>query len=150
MISSFDDYLTKYTHMRIKHVMTDQDHVEIGFMLMERLQGKGVESFIKSCGSGSVYVFILNSRQRIRISNHAKHRGWIRYNIRTDLKESREHVVSGQKVYLFASQHLERAANRIARDYNNVKIREASWLVKKRPRRRILKSTFRTGGRYGD
>lgn len=125
------------SHLLVKHqVMLETNHAEIGEQLMIKLVHKEIESFMKCSPSGSVYVFIKDSRQRIRISNHGKHRGWFRYNIRTDLKKSREERISGQRVFIFSANDLDRMIFRISKDFENERMRNATFLVKQRKSKR--------------
>lgn len=121
----------------VKHELMDLvDHALIGEQLMMKLVSKGITSCMKCSLSGSAYVFIQGSRQVIRISNHGKHRGWFRYNIRSDLKHSREFRYSGQRVFIFTTGDLRDAVYRISKDYANEKLKKANCLVKKIKKRR--------------
>jgi hypothetical protein len=116
--------------------MGNMTHHEIASAFMIQLGKRGMKAFAVESASGSVYVYIVGSRQKIRIADHRKHRGWFRYNIRSDLRESREFRISGQRVFLFAESNLIRAANQIAKDFKDDRRRGEGALVKTRKRRK--------------
>lgn len=107
------------------------DHETIAIQLIIRLAQHQLSASLQTSGTGTVYVFIKGSRQRIRIANHGKHRGWFRYNIRTDLKKSREFFFAGQRVYLFVETDIGKAVRRIVHDFQSEKKRNAIAIVKR-------------------
>ena len=111
------------------------NHVRIADDLIARLEGRGIAAFKRASASGSVYVYIVGSLQKIRIANHGKHRGWFRYNIRSDLKKSREFMYAGQKVFLFVETDIGKAAYRIARDFKDSRQKNAIAIVKQAKRK---------------
>jgi hypothetical protein len=112
--------------------MTNQEIAEMFISLLEK---QNINATLIQCKTGSVYVNIIGSLQRIRISNHGKHRDWFRYNIRTDLKLSRNFRIAGQRVYLYTESDIKKAANRVIRDFRDKrKIDEKSII---NPRRSI-------------
>lgn len=94
--------------------------------LINQLALRGLIANKSVSASGSVYVYIADTRMKVRIADHGKHRGWFRYNIRTDLKASREFRLSGQRIFLFVESDLRKACNRIVIDYENEKKRNAN------------------------
>lgn len=103
--------------------------------LINQLSLRGLFAFKSVSGSGSIYVYLSGSRMKVRIANHGKHRGWFRYNIRTDLKKSREFRLSGQRVFLFSETDIVKACNRIAKDFETENTRNANALIKSKKRR---------------
>jgi hypothetical protein len=127
--------------------MGNMTHSEIAVALIDLLAKRGIIANKCDSASGSVYVYVSGSRQKVRIANHGKHRGWFRYNIRTDLKKGREFRITGQRVFLFTSDDIEKLCFRISLDYNKDTIRNASALIKRRKRRTY--SDGKKSGREG-
>lgn len=116
--------------------MIVEEHSEIADIIISRLLDKGLVASKSVSASGSVYVYISESRQRIRIADHGKHRQtWFRYNVRTDLKKSREFRISGQRVFFFTSSDLRELCYRITLDFKFETRRNANALIKRRKRR---------------
>lgn len=126
----------RVNHRYYSEGMRDMTHHKIASAFMLQLAKQGISSFSVESASGSVYVYVVGSRQKIRIANHRKHRGWFRYNIRTDLHESREVRVSGQRVFLFVESDIKKAVFRITKDFNDDRRRGDGALVKIRKRRK--------------
>jgi len=123
-------------HRYYSIVMRNMTHSEIAVALIERLSKKGVPAFSRSSLSGSVYVYIVGSRQMVRISDHGKHRGWFRYNIRTDLKKGRAFIFRGQRVFVFTENEIKQVCFTVARDSKNERVKNASAIIKKKLMRR--------------
>jgi len=124
-------------HLLVKReVMIHGESALIGEQLMIKLDLKGIKSCMKCSLSGSAYVFIKDSQQVVRISNHGKHRGWFRYNIRTDLKKSRTFYFSGERIFIFTSDKIDNVCFRIDQDGKNKKVKYGEPIVMKKPRKR--------------
>lgn len=110
------------------------NHVRIADDLITELEGRGIAAFKRASASGSVYVYVVGSLQKIRIADHGKHCGWFRYNIRTDLKRSREFMYAGQKIFLFVETDLRKAVYRVAKDFKDSRRKNAIAIVKQAKR----------------
>lgn len=123
-------------HRYYSRVMGNMRHQEIAEALIDLLAKREIKAYLTTCASGSVYVHVEGSAQRVRIANHRKHRGWFRYNIRTDLKQGREFYFKGQRVFIYTQDEIQRASYRIARDSKNDWIRHAHAIITRKPARR--------------
>lgn len=92
-------------------------HVEIGNAIIQRLNSRGLKAFLTVSASGSVYVHVEVSRQKVRIADHRRRRRWCQYNIRTDLQEGRRLRVAGRWVYIFTARDIKKLCWHIERDY---------------------------------
>ena len=129
-------------------IMINQRHLELGLSLQARIQERGIAVILFASNSGSVYLYLVNSRMKIRIADHAKHdRSFFRYNLRTDLHTNRIQKVSGQQIYFFTGNGIDALFRRVLVDFKSERLRTQSGIVKqksnKRSKKRVSKGCFR-------